>query len=259
MTLSTLQPLAGKVGIVTGGASGIGRAITEALTEAGATIVVWDQKPPSEQNLSWQQVDVTNPDSVSAALDDVVAQTGIPDFFFANAGIAAGRGPIISEGRLEHFSMSDWDKVMDVNLLGVLNCLRVVGGLMRQNRSGRIVVIGSTAGLRPDPMVSYAYVASKSAAIAVAKQAALDLAPDGVTVNVIAPGPFKTGIGGERANSEQSWAETVPLRRVGNPEEIAPLALLLASDASSYMTGAVYMADGGAMLQLGSLSVHSED
>ena len=169
---------------------------------------------------------------------------------FANAGIAAVPGYANRGGQELHTVADDvWRRVLAVNLDGVLHTMRAAAAVMKPQRSGRIVVTASTAGLRADPMVCYGYAASKAAVINVAKQAALELAPHGVHVNVIAPGPIKTRIGGGvTPESEKAWAALVPLGRMGETEELKGLALLLASRASSFMTGAVITIDGGQLL-----------
>jgi NAD(P)-dependent dehydrogenase (short-subunit alcohol dehydrogenase family) len=123
---------------------------------------------------------------------------------------------------------------------------------MKQQRSGSIVVTASTAGLRQDPYVAYSYIVAKAGVINLVRQAALDLARWQVRVNAIAPGPFKTGLGGSgppRAEAVARWSAAVPPGRMGEPAEIRGLALLLASQASSFMTGGVYPVDGGQLLQ----------
>jgi NAD(P)-dependent dehydrogenase (short-subunit alcohol dehydrogenase family) len=122
---------------------------------------------------------------------------------------------------------------------------------MKKQHSGSIIVTASTAGLRQDPFVSYAYVVAKAGVVNLVRQAALDLARWQVRVNAIAPGPFRTNIGGGGPmppEAEARWNAAVPLGRMGNPAEIRGLALLLASVASSFMTGGVYLIDGGQML-----------
>jgi NAD(P)-dependent dehydrogenase (short-subunit alcohol dehydrogenase family) len=125
---------------------------------------------------------------------------------------------------------------------------------MRRQGAGRIIVTASTAGLRNDPLVSNSYVAAKAAIVNLTRQAALSLAPFGVHVNAIAPGPFHTNLGSDgavvrsRAATEAKWSKTIPLGRMGQPEEIKGLALLLASPASSFITGAVFPIDGGALV-----------
>jgi len=167
-----------------------------------------------------------------------------------HVGIAAVPGYANPGGQELHTVADDvWRRVLAVNLDGVLHTMRAAAAVMKPQRSGRIVVTASTAGLRADPMVCYGYAASKAAVINVAKQAALELAPHGVHVNVIAPGPIKTRIGGGvTSESEKAWAALVPLGRMGETEELKGLALLLASRASSFMTGAVITIDGGQLL-----------
>lgn len=139
-----------------------------------------------------------------------------------------------------------------MNLHGVVHTVRAAAAHMKRQRSGSIVVTASTAGLRADPYVSYSYVVAKAGVINFVRQAALDLARWQVRVNAIAPGPFRTAIGGEGPMppaAEARWNAAVPLGRLGDPAEIRGLALLLASGASSFMTGGVYPVDGGQLLQ----------
>ena len=194
-----------------------------------------------------------------ALIDDVVTAEGGLDVVFANAGIAATPGFAVEGGqRLDTVERSDWDKVLAVNLTGVLFTMKHAAAVMRRQGSGRIVVTSSNAGMRPEPVVCYGYAASKAAIINVVRQAALELAPHGVLVNAICPGPFKgTRIGGgvtenPDAETERMWATTIPLGRMAEPEELKGLVLLLASPASSFMTGAAYLIDGGTLVLAGS-------
>lgn len=251
----------GRSAMVTGAASGLGRAMAEVLAAAGAGVTLADRDPAGLEkagaelaaaggNVRQAQVDVRDAGQVRAAVADTVQAFGGLDVVFANAGIAEGAGYSDPDWRLEAFPEDSWERVVAVNLSGALHTMRAAAEVMRRQGAGRIVVTASTAGLRADPMVAYSYVAAKAALINVVKQAALDLAPHGVRVNAIAPGPFHTNIGGEKGKDpavEKTWSMTVPLGRMGNPEEIKGLVLLLASDASSFMTGAVYPVDGGAL------------
>jgi NAD(P)-dependent dehydrogenase (short-subunit alcohol dehydrogenase family) len=125
---------------------------------------------------------------------------------------------------------------------------------MKRQGSGRIVVTSSVAGLRPEPVVCYGYIASKAAVLNLVRQAALELAPHGIRVNAICPGPFKgTRIGAgatldPEPEMERQWAQTVPLGRMAEPDELKGLALLLASPASGFITGAAHVIDGGALI-----------
>jgi NAD(P)-dependent dehydrogenase (short-subunit alcohol dehydrogenase family) len=202
--------------------------------------------------------DVSDESQVEALVDDAVAANGRLDVVFANAGIAAVPGPGVEGGqRIDTVERSDWDRVLAVNLSGVLFTLKHAAAVMRRQGSGRIVVTSSNAGLKPEPVACYGYTASKAAVINVVRQAALDLAPHGVLVNAICPGPFKgTRIGGgvtldPDQEHEEMWARTVPLGRMAEPDELKGLALLLASPASSFMTGAAYLIDGGTLVLAG--------
>ena len=201
-------------------------------------------------------VDVTDEGRVTALFDDVVEAQGGVDVVFANAGLASVPGFRVPDGQtLDTVQRSDWDKVLGVNLTGVMHTMRSAAGIMRRQGSGRIIVTASNAGLRPEPLVCYGYAASKAAVIHLVRQAALELAQEGVLVNAICPGPFYgTLIGGgvtEHPTEElkQAWTTLIPLGRMAHPDELKGLVVLLASDASSFMTGAAYLVDGGSLVQ----------
>jgi NAD(P)-dependent dehydrogenase (short-subunit alcohol dehydrogenase family) len=255
--------------LVTGAASGLGFAMAEVLADCGARVTLADvdadRLRASTHALAVRGgavrsfvVDVSDEERVRAMFEDVVqAEDGL-DVVFANAGIASVPGFAVDGGqRLESVERADWNRVLRVNLDGVLYTMKHAAAVMRRQGSGRIVVTSSNAGLRAEPEVCYGYVASKAAIVNVVRQAALELAPHGVHVNAICPGPFKgTLIGGGVTESptpelERMWARTVPLGRMGSPEELKGLVLLLASPASSFMTGAAYLVDGGTMVQSG--------
>src|SRR6185312_1339143 len=137
-------------------------------------------------------VDVSDEAQVEKLVADVVATEGGLDVVFANAGIAAVPGHAVEGGQLlQTVERSDWDRVLGVNLNGVLFTMKHAAAAMKRQGSGRIVVTSSNAGLRPEPVVCYGYTASKAAVLNVVRQAALELAPHGVLVNAICPGPFK--------------------------------------------------------------------
>jgi NAD(P)-dependent dehydrogenase (short-subunit alcohol dehydrogenase family) len=256
--------------VVTGAASGLGLAMAEILAECGARVTLADvdaeRLEASTSRLAERGgavrsfvVDVTDEGRVEALVEDVVASEGGLDVVFANAGIAAVPGHAVEGGQqLQTVERSDWDRVLGVNLNGVLFTMKHAAAVMKRQGSGRIVVTSSNAGLRPEPVVCYGYTASKAAVLNVVRQAALELAPHGVHVNAICPGPFKgTRIGGgvtehPDPEMERMWATTVPLGRMAEPEELKGLVLLLASPASSFMTGAAYLIDGGTLVLAGS-------
>ncbi|HEX4087419.1 MAG TPA: SDR family oxidoreductase [Trebonia sp.] len=259
----------GQVALVTGGASGLGYAFATILAQAGATVVVADwnadaldkavlsltdaaaavKAPPL---ISGGTLDVSDATAVHAFVDGVVDAHGRIDIVFANAGVARGRPPLLPEGWLDDMSMTDYDALINVNLHGVVYTVQAAAKHMKRQRSGSIVTTASTAGLRNDPYTPYSYAIAKAGVVNFTKQAAHDLARWNVRVNAIAPGPFKTNLGGgapTSAAAEDMWKAVVPLGRMGNPDEIKGLALLLASNASTFMTGGIYPIDGGALLQ----------
>jgi NAD(P)-dependent dehydrogenase (short-subunit alcohol dehydrogenase family) len=256
--LARIFDVRGRIVLVTGGASGLGLAIATALANCGARVIIADRDEArladaaaDLRNIESAVVDVADPAAVDALVESVVGRHGRLDVAFANAGIGAGRGPGDSTGLVDAFDLALWQRVLDVNLTGVLHTVRAAARPMKRQRSGSIVVTASTAGLRQDPYVSYSYVVAKAGVVNLVHQAALDLARWQVRVNAIAPGPFRTNLGGgpRRPEADARWAAAVPLGRMGDPAEIRGLALLLASDASSFMTGAVYPIDGGQLLQ----------
>jgi NAD(P)-dependent dehydrogenase (short-subunit alcohol dehydrogenase family) len=252
--------------IVTGAASGLGFAMAEVLADCGARVTLADVDAEllerSTRTLADRggQVraavcDVSDADRVQALFDAVVAADGGVDVVFANAGIGATPGWAIDGGQqLDTVQRSDWDKVLGVNLNGILFTMKSAAAAMKRQGAGRIVVTSSVAGLRPEPVVCYGYIASKAAVLNIVRQAALELARHGIRVNAICPGPFKgTRIGGGGTldpdpDTEQQWADTVPLGRMAEPDELKGLVLLLASPASGFITGAAHVIDGGALI-----------
>ena len=252
--------------VVTGAASGLGFAMAEVLADCGARVTLADidgdlleestgRLADRGAKVRCEVVDVSDADRVQALIDGVVAADGGLDVVFANAGIGASPGFAVDGGQhIDSIERSDWDQVIGVNLNGVMFTVGSAAAAMRRQGSGSIVVTSSVAGLRPEPVVCYGYIASKAAILNIVRQAALDLAPHGVRVNAICPGPFKgTRIGGGATldpdpETEQQWVGTVPLGRMAEPEEMKGLVLLLASPAGSFITGASYVIDGGALI-----------
>lgn len=264
--LDALIGVQGRRIMVTGAASGLGLAIARALTACGARVLLCDvdedgldRATESLTGLPGQAAaavaDVTSPPQLKAAAAEALRMWDGIDVAFANAGISLSPGFGQPAGELRGLDWARWQKVLDVNLKGVLATIQAVAEPMKQQHEGSIIATASTAGLRADPLVGYSYVASKAAIVNVVRQAALELAPYGVRVNAIAPGPFhSTSIGAAAAGLDgpdltSAWGKTVPLGgRMGDPSELAGIALLLASRASSFMTGAVYPVDGGTLI-----------
>jgi NAD(P)-dependent dehydrogenase (short-subunit alcohol dehydrogenase family) len=260
--LLRLFGLKGRIALVTGGGSGLGYAFASVLADVGAHVVVADVDAERALKAAGQLaaagaasplvLDVADQVAVDEAVDGIVRDHGRLDIAFANAGIARGTPPLVDSGFIDSFGLEDYDALIDVNLHGVVYTIRAAARHMKERRSGSIVATASTAGLRNDPFVPYSYAIAKAGVVNLVKQAAHDLARWNVRVNAIAPGPFKTNLGGggpTSAAAEERWKAVIPLGRMGDPSEIRGLALLLASDAGSFMTGGVYPIDGGALLQ----------
>jgi NAD(P)-dependent dehydrogenase (short-subunit alcohol dehydrogenase family) len=262
-----LFDVAGSRVVVTGAASGLGYAMAEVLAECGARVTLADvaeeRLAASTEALAARGlaaraavVDVRDEDAVQALFDEVVAEQGGVDVVFANAGLAAVPGFRFEDGQtLDTIERADWDHVLGVNLTGVMHTMRSAARAMKRQGAGRIVVTASNAGLRIEPMACYGYHASKAAVIQLVRAAALELAPHGILVNAICPGPFYgTLIGGgvtEHPTEElkQQWETLIPLGRMAHPDELKGVVLLLASPASSFITGAALVVDGGSLVQ----------
>jgi NAD(P)-dependent dehydrogenase (short-subunit alcohol dehydrogenase family) len=260
MKAQQLFDISGRIAFVTGAASGLGLAMAEVLAVNGAQVTLTDIDAAGLETeverlraaghaVTGAVVDVADRDQVHQAIDATAAHGGRLDIVFANAGISAGPGFNEPVGRIENVDRDFWDKVLQINLTGVFATIQAAARHMKAQRSGRIVVTSSIAGLRGDPPVGYAYAATKAAVANLVRQAALELAPFDVLVNGIAPGPFLTNIAGGRLRREPErlaeFAASVPLKRLAQPDEIKGLALLLASPAGSFITGAVIPIDGG--------------
>ena len=253
--------------VVTGSASGLGFAMAEVLAECGARVtladVAEDRLEASAESLRSRGfdarsfvVDVSDEDRVQALFDAVVEEQGGVDSVFANAGLAAVPGFRLDGGQtFDTIDRTDWDRVLGVNLNGVMHTMRSATRVMKEQGSGRVVVTASNAGLRVEPMACYGYHASKAAVIHLVRAAALELAPHGILVNAICPGPFYgTLIGGgvtENPTDElkEMWQTLIPLGRMAHPDELKGLVVLLASPASSFITGAALVIDGGSLVQ----------
>lgn len=245
--------LAGQVGIVTGGGQGLGWAFCQAFAEAGADIVIAEINPETGPKTAEQiqiigrqalcvQTDVRDNASVEAMVDQALAKFGRIDFLMNNAGIAAWRPA-------EETSQEEWLNMMDVNLNGVFYCCQAVGKHMISRGAGRIINIASMSGVivnTPQPQV--AYNTSKAAVIHLTKSLAMEWAPHGIRVNAICPGYMATPMAQpyfEDPKYGGVWMNMTPMHRPGQPEELGPLAVFLASEASSFVTGAAILIDGG--------------
>ena len=254
--------LDGKVAVITGATGGIGRAAARLFSEEGARVALVDLDEGAlrelaadigEDKASYSVADVTDPGQSQSYIDAAVNRWGGIDALLANAGIE-GTLATIPDYPIEIF-----DRVIAVNVRGVMLGIKYVVPAMRERGGGSIVITSSTAGIGGAAEMS-AYNTSKHAVIGMMRCAALECAPHGIRVNTVNPAPIETrmmrSIEEQRAAAlddtdvtletmKRAYVERIPLRRYGNPEEVARMMLFLSSDESSFCTGGVYMVDGG--------------
>lgn len=251
MSIMDRFSMKGKVSVVTGGNRGIGRAIAQGLAEAGSAIVVAarDAEKSAEAVAELKaagvevmavSADVSKREDIEGMLAEVVGKFGKVDVLVNNAGIGFHADAL----KLED---SEWDRLFATNLEGVWKTSQIVGRHMVENGSGSIINIGSISGFIINrPQWHSPYGISKAAVHHLTRSLAAEWATKGVRVNAIAPGYVKTEIAStEYEDYRHYWKDEVPMQRYGSPDEIAPTALLLASDAGSFVTGSVFVVDGG--------------
>ena len=231
--------LEGKVAIVTGAASGIGKATVELFRSEGATVVGSDLSEGADL-----VADAGSEADVKRLVDDVVSQHGGLDVFFANAGISGGFASISEQ------TEQDWAEILRINLIGPFLAIKYAAPPMKARGGGSIICTASVAGLRSGAGGA-AYSASKAGVINLVQSAAQQLSESDIRVNAICPGLIETGMTrpiyemARSSGQEGRLGELNPLRRGGDPTEIAQAALFLASDESSYVNGAALVVDGG--------------
>ena len=247
--------LTGKVAVITGAASGIGRASAKLFAAEGAKIVAVDRAKAVEETVESIKdnggtaialtADASSEKDVANFVDTAVGEYGKLDAIYANAGISGGGQPPFFELTAEH-----WRQVLDVNLIGVFLAIKHAARVMVPNKKGSIVCTASVAGLKSGAS-GHPYAASKAGVINLATTAANYLTGTNVRVNAICPGIIETGMTkpifdyAEQRGSKDRIGQLNPLKRYGHPEEIAYMALFLASDESSYVNGQHIAVDGG--------------
>ncbi len=249
------RTVAGRVAVVTGAASGMGRATAHLLADEGAAVAVIDRSSDAVVAVAdeisaaggtaaaWG-LDVTDAAAVRRAIDEVTARLGPPDILVNNAGVSLP-APIDIDGYEEA-----WASTLAVNLTAHTTLIRACLPHLRRHGQGRIVNVASTEGLGATAYLS-PYTASKHGVIGLTRSLAVELGPTGVTVNCICPGPIHTGMTAAIPDEAKvKFARRrVPLRRYGDPEEVAHMTLSLVLPAASYITGAVVVVDGGLTVQ----------
>ena len=231
--------LSGRVAIVTGGLSGIGAAIVEALRTAGANVSTWDLAAPATVNDGCYRVDVSDASSVEQAAAAILDQYGSVDIVVNNAGIAGSTGPV------ETYDPAEWQQILAINLTGTFNVCRRLVPALKANGYGRIVNIASLAGKEGTPNAA-AYSASKAGVIALTKSLGKELAGTGVLVNAIAPAAVQTALLDQMSVEHvATMIAKSPMKRTGTADEVAAQVLWLSSDACSFSTGAVFDLSGG--------------
>jgi NAD(P)-dependent dehydrogenase (short-subunit alcohol dehydrogenase family) len=240
--------LSGRVAVVTGGNRGLGAAWVRALADVGATVTIAARDEALSQRVMDDsgpgvdavRLDVRSAEEVDAALAAIVERHGRVDVLVNNAGTCVHRPAL-------EVPADEWDRVVDVNLNGVWRCSQAFGRHMVANGGGVIVNIGSiSAQIVNRPQMQPAYNAPKAAVHQLTKSLAAEWAPHGVRVNALAPGYTKTEMAPvDRPEFRRHWIEDAPMQRYALPEELGPALVFLASDASSFMTGATLVVDGG--------------
>src|SRR5262245_35776858 len=251
--------LSGQVAIVTGGAAGIGRAIASVVAENHATVVIVDIDAEAARNTAREIsgkgrscvqliADVAEPAQMVGVAEQVVNQFGHVDILINNAGINTRRDRV----PIHKYDLEDWKRILQVDLTGVFVTSRAVVPAMLQNKRGRIINISSIAGLVPLRLQS-AFVAAKAGVVNLTRSMALELGPQGILVNAVAPGSTLTagtealfyGPTGAYTENAASLLSHIPLGRPARPEEIASAVLFLVAPEASYVNGAILTVDGG--------------
>lgn len=250
----------GKVTIITGAAKGIGRGIARVFAAQGATLVIADVDQDAGKataadlsklggTVDYVPVDVTQRASCQAAVQQVEAQHGRVDVLISNAGI-------YPQARLSEMTEDDWDRIFAINVKGMFFMVTAVLPGMRQRCHGRIVLTSSVTG----PVTGYPgwahYGATKAAMLGFMRSAAIEVAQEGVTMNAVMPGNIMTeGMEGMGQKYIDDLAASIPMKRLGTPEDIGYAMLYLASDDAGYVTGQTIIVDGGQLLPEGAGAV----
>jgi len=242
-----------RVAIITGGARGIGKTIGSAFVREGAKVCLVDvdkgilETAKNEINIDREVViaipcDITKSVDVKAMVNQVQKAFGRVDILVNNAGI-------IRRGTIDTVTEEDWDRVIEVNLKGTFNCCKAVAGIMKQQGYGKIINVSSIAGKMGDITSAPGYGPSKAGIDALTKTLARQLAPYGINVNAVSPHAIETEMSAQWSEERRKEIiASIPLGRLGKPEDVAEAVLFLASDDASFITGEILDVNGGALM-----------
>ncbi|RPI99538.1 MAG: SDR family oxidoreductase [Deltaproteobacteria bacterium] len=242
-----------RVTIVTGGARGIGKAIGSVFIREGAKVCLVDvdkgrlEAARNEIRKGGQEIlafdcDITKSPEVKALVNQIQKALGQIDILVNNAGI-------IRRGTIETVTEEDWDRVIEVNLKGTFNCCKAVAGIMKQQGYGKIINVSSIAGKTGDITSAPGYASSKAGMDALTKTLARQLAPHGINVNGVSPHAIETEMSAQWPEERRKEIiASIPLGRLGKPEDVAEAALFLASEEASFITGEILDVNGGALM-----------
>jgi 3-oxoacyl-[acyl-carrier protein] reductase len=244
--------LTGRVALVTGAGSGIGRASALMLGQAGARLALVERLPERLERVTEEATargydaegivaDVTDARAMDAAVERALARWGALDVVLANAGIS-------THVAVADMDPADWDRVLGVDLDGVFYTVRPAIPSLERSPHGRVICTASHYGVIGQAEMAH-YSAAKGGVIGFVKALARELGPAGVTVNAIAPGPVQTAINERTPEQVRAWEAALPLGRLGQSEDVAGAVVFLASDLASWITGHVLQVNGGAFMQ----------
>jgi NAD(P)-dependent dehydrogenase (short-subunit alcohol dehydrogenase family) len=226
--------LEGRVALIGGGAGGIGQAVRQRFIDSGASVVTWDLSDKADE-----RVDVTDEAAVISGIASIAAKFGKIDILVNAAGITGPDVPI------EHYSLSDWRRTLDINLTSTFLCCKAVVPLMRARNAGRIVNLASIAGKEGNANMT-GYSAAKGAVIALTKSLGKELANTEIRVNAIAPAVIETDLVKQMSEATfKTVVAKIPMGRMGRPEEVAAMVAWLSSDDCSFSTGVTFDLSGG--------------